>query len=350
MQTDGKIIKQRYSQMKICIICQVKNSFEYIPAWLANHSSLADHIYLIDHNSNKDLRKLSGDKLTVFRTDSKVFEPDININALIAHKQIQNIYDWVFIIDIDEFLPFSSRIDIKAFCIKNRLFAGVSLYWKNGIAKNKKQTADIMHDTAFEFQTENSLTRKFCYNTKRRRHFWIGHGNHGARFPLFGIPFLNIRPLLKKGNESLFHIPFINMEILTQKFKDFPPNRFRNKMFQHADHLIEKHGEKWYQKKLNWNEILWLVANYREENKKKIIPNSHLKFEQKKIFKNLRNEIIFWRKRLDACPDPSLPMTKEQAEHENYAFSEIKKNKKYNYKWALMNHTHIDKKNMITFI
>lgn len=331
--------------MKICIITQVQNSFEYIPAWLAYHSRLADHIYLIDHNSDKDLRGLSNDNISVFRSNMNTYTLDTNINSLMAHKKLQGKYDWVFILDIDEFLPFGSRDEAHSFCHKFRWCSCVSMYWRNGYAKQEQ--SKLKGNTAFDFQEQKAKTRKLIYNTKLRNHFWIGHGNHAAQFPIFGIPFLNLRPLVKKSPLPLFHLPFINIPTLIEKLENFPTKNFKNKIYRHAQHLEKKYGPNWYIASISHLEKLWLVTNYRVVKAKDIINENDLRFETIMLLNGLDQRIKNFRTKLSKC----IPGTKvHNDEGEIEIINKIKKSGKKNYKNTILRHTKITPDNTIELI
>ena len=84
-----------------CIICQFNNSPTYSPAFLAYHLRIVDHVFLIDHNSSKDYRCLSCDRVTVFRSTISTYRLDINTNALLNVINSENKFDWIFVLDID---------------------------------------------------------------------------------------------------------------------------------------------------------------------------------------------------------------------------------------------------------
>lgn len=331
--------------MKICIISQVQNSFEYIPAWLAYHSRLADHIYLIDHNSDKDLRGLSSKNISAFRSKMNTYTLDTNINSLIAHKKLREKYDWIFILDIDEFLPFKSNVEVQTFCHENRWNSCVSMYWRNGYAKQEE--TKLSDETVFDFQVQKAKTRKLIYNTKRRKHFWIGHGNHAAQFPLFGIPFLDIRPVVKKSPLPLFHLPFINMPTLIEKLENFPAKNFKNKVYRHAQHLETKYGPNWYVASISNIEKLWLVANYRVVKANDIISEDNLNFEPINLLQGLGQQIKDLRTALSKC---SLGIKVLYNEGEIELITKIKQSGKKNYKSNILSRTKITADNAIELV
>src|SRR5690606_32093468 len=118
---------------RTAIVCMVHNGYEYLSEFLTYHFQLCDHIYLIDHNSHRDLRDLRLDGLTVVRSNQVAQFQSECTNLVIEHFQIKKKYDWLFVLDIDEFLPFSNKKDFHDFLQKHKQGAVLQFYWRNGV-------------------------------------------------------------------------------------------------------------------------------------------------------------------------------------------------------------------------
>ena len=127
-----------------CVICQFNDSPIYLPAFLAYHLRIVDHVFLIDHNSSKNYRYLSCDRVTVFRSTISTYRLDININALLNVINSENKFDWIFVLDIDEFLPFQNKKQIHKFLCKYRDAQCISFRWRNGILKDGRSDSRIV--------------------------------------------------------------------------------------------------------------------------------------------------------------------------------------------------------------
>ena len=170
-----------------CIICQFSDSPIYLPAFLAYHLRIVDHVFLIDHNSSKDYRSLTCDRVTVFRSTISTFRSDININALLNVINSKNKFDWIFVLDIDEFLPFQNKKQIHQFLCKYRYAQCISFRWRNGILKDGRSDSRIESDSIIEFQLSKSKIKKLAYNTGAIRNWsaknlYVTHANHSAKF------------------------------------------------------------------------------------------------------------------------------------------------------------------------
>ena len=206
-----------------CVICQFNDSPLYLPAFLAYHLRIVDHVFLIDHNSSKDYRCLSCDRVTVYRSTISTYKLDININALLNVINTDNKFDWIFILDIDEFLPFQNKKQIHQFLSKYRYAKCISFRWRNGILKDGRNDSRIESDSIIDFHLSKSKVKKLGYNTGAIRNWsgknlYVAHGNHSANFFAYGNRLLG-KLLVKKirVEEPLFHIPFLTFDRLSSK-------------------------------------------------------------------------------------------------------------------------------------
>ena len=124
-----------------------------------------DHVFLIDHNSSKDYRSLTCDRVTVFRSTISTFRKAININALLNVINAENKFDWIFVLDIDEFLPFQNKRQIHQFLCKYRYAKCISFRWRNGILKDGRSDSRIESDSIIDFQLSKSRVNKLGDNT-----------------------------------------------------------------------------------------------------------------------------------------------------------------------------------------
>ena len=290
-----------------CIICQFNNSSIYLPAFLAYHLRIVDHVFLIDHNSSKDYRRLSCNRVTVFRSTISTYRLDININALLNVINAKNKFDWIFVLDIDEFLPFQNKKQIHQFLCKYRYAQCISFKWRNGILKDGRSDSRIESDSIIDFQLSKSKVKKLGYNTGAIRNWsgknlYVTHGNHSAIFFAYGSRLLG-KLLVKKiqVEEPLFHIPFLAFDRLSDKL-DLKQYEFKTKILRSTDRLSKKYGPEWYNSRIDLDDIYWLVANYRTQTGD-FVDASRKDFEPIQLFRNIETELNHWGSLIGQCKE-----------------------------------------------
>ena len=325
-----------------CIICQFNNSPIYLPAFLAYHLRIVDHVFLIDHNSTKDYRCLSCDRVTVFRSTISTFRLDININALLNFINAENKYDWIFVLDIDEFLPFQNKNQIHQFLFKYRYAQCISFRWRNGILKDGHCNSRIESDSIIDFQLSNSKVKKLGYNTGAIRNWsgknlYVTDGNHRAIFFAYGNRLLG-KLLIKKMEveEPLFHIPFLTFNRLSSKL-DLHQHKFKQKILDRTDKLTKKYGPEWFNSRIDLDDIYWLVANYRMQTSD-FVDASREDFEPIQLFRNTETELNYWESLIGQCKEGVV--VGESVEERKFVI-EYGKNLKRNRKRIVVNHNEL---------
>ena len=312
-----------------CIICQFNDSPIYLPAFLAYHLRIVDHVFLIDHNSSKDYRCLSCDRVTVFRSTISTYRLDININALLNVINTENKFDWIFVLDIDEFLPFQNKKQIHQFLCKYRYAKCISFRWRNGIFKDGDNASRIESDSIIDFQLRKSKVKKLGYNTGAIRN-WSGenlhvaHGNHSAIFFAYGNRLLG-KLLVRKiqVEEPLFHIPFLTFDRLSSKL-ELHQHKFKAKILKSTDRLSKIYGPDWYNSRIDMDDIYWLVANYRTQTSD-FVDASRKDFEPIQLFRNIETELNHWERLIGQCKEGVV--VSESVEERNF-INEYEKNLK----------------------
>ena len=322
-----------------CIICQFNDPSIYLPAFLAYHLRIVDHVFLIDHNSSKDYRCLSCDRVTVYRSTISTYKLDININALLNIINSENKFDWIFVLDIDEFLPFQNKKQIHQFLCKYRYAQCISFRWRNGILKDGHNDSRIESDSIIDFQLNKSKVKKLGYNTGAIRNWsgknlYVAHGNHSAIFYAYGNRLLG-KLLVKKirVEEPLFHIPFLTFDRLSSKL-DLHQYRFKLKILNRADRLSKKYGPEWYNSRIDLDDIYWLVANYRMQTSD-FVDAGRMDFEPIQLFRNIETELNLWESLIGQCKEGVV--VSESVEERNF-INEYGNNLKRNRKRIVVNH------------
>lgn len=303
--------------MKIALVVQVKDSRSYLPVFLAHHLRLVDDIYLIDHNSSVDYRQLGSKRLIVSRSTVGTYSLDTHINAVIYHFSIIERYDWLFVLDIDEFLPFIDRQYFEDFLRSSSAAECLCFRWQNGIIDNADRTlpAKLTPNSPVLFSNHRAHTQKLFFKLSGNRELITCHGNHRAIFPLLGLKILRRNVSVIDSGLPLYHLPFLSMTALEEKLATFPKENFFEKVILFPERFSDKYGPEWRLSQLDREDLLWLVANYRERRPERLLPAGDAEFSRSDLFSGLDDDVSSWARQLEICrPAQQFPAIREEYE------------------------------------
>jgi hypothetical protein len=131
------------NNISVCIVAIAKMENHYIREWVEYHKSIGiDKIFLFDNNEidGEKFEDVINDYISsnfVEIIDKRGIHPQKtnNIQAQFSregYKLAQKLYDWIAIIDIDEFISFSNYTNIKDYLRQNIFnnFDCIRLCWK----------------------------------------------------------------------------------------------------------------------------------------------------------------------------------------------------------------------------
>ena len=269
------------------IICMVRDGDKYLVDFISYHLNLVDMIWFIDHSSINSVKRFETSKIKVFRCNFKAqFQGEVV--TLIA-RNIKNTYKsgWLFILDIDEFLPFTNKYDFNKFLLQKSNYAVSAFNWINGFCYNFEENnvvQNISESSKILFTTNLNPNQKvFCNLSKLSNKLSVMTGGHGITDLLNGKRKI-IKPHLS-GN-FLYHI-------LCATKQDFI-----NKIFRYVDQMKYRKQVKgiggWIAKDyLNNKNISFLdtIAFFRSSIFKNISSDYELCFID--IFHNSRSSLLF---------------------------------------------------------
>lgn len=301
--------------MKSVVLVQARNPDAYLPAFLAHHLRLCDHIILLDHNSDVDLRTLRQSAVDVYRIAVKTFAKDIFIQYFLGMLELWRSYDFLFILDVDEFLPFTSRSQIERFMWENRNTSVLSMNWRNGYSDSDRPLDGS--ETLF-FTPWRAPTRKLIYNLAKINHILPIEGNHNARYPIFDSTVLQLRPKRRDSGLGLFHLPVLGLSSLLHKIKTSPEKHFRQKLLRS---MLEVGiaPDRARSLELTNEDLMTFVANYRSD----LAGIREAEFEQIALFNGIEAEIAAQGKRLAAC----LPIETVETDNETAIISKLRRHR-----------------------
>jgi hypothetical protein len=286
--------------MRYTIVVQCRNSFDYLALFLAHHEKLADRIVVIDHNSDRDLRELRSAKVEVYRLDIAAYMQAHTLNFLLhcVLEVRRESGGMLFILDVDEFLPFSSRSEMDVCLARHREDPVISFQWRNGYAADSDQLSD---PSAIRFCRQRTSTLKLAYNLDRLGLFFPLGGNHKVRL---------VRPFWRRRAPTvavvdtglgLLHLPFVRLEGLRQKVRDNPAHEFAGKISANYRLIGLKHDSPWAQDTVSDDDLLQLIANYRTKTPACRLNVTDADFEPVPFMSGLADQVLDWRTQIEDC-------------------------------------------------
>ena len=310
------------SPLKMAVICMVHNGYEYLAEFLAYHLNLCDHIYLIDHNSDRDLRRLNIPHVTVIRSNHEAQFQSECTNRVIEHFDIKKNYDWLFVLDIDEFLPFKERSEFHRFFRAHKKYDVVQFHWRNGVPfyDSEKETPESLIDCPGIrfFRHRGQQFKSFVNIRKTKGQFYVPTGAHQIHrifsFWRARTPILKRRKVLPSAVSSLelYHVVAFNKDAFVKKIKNYV------RQMEYREHVAGQSG--WvvreYPDDYAGDEWLWYIGNFRVSDPQKQCQVKRKDFIETPIFDHLdRNEVYSLRKVILECPECKKhePTPEEQA-------------------------------------
>ncbi len=284
--------------MKIAIVTMVKDSISFLPEFISHYEKLADAIFVVDHNSQYDLGKIHSSKIKVIRANLYTHFQEECTNLIIEHYNIKNNFDWLFVLDVDEFLPFYNRQEFEFFLKSHTTKKVISYAWKNGVSADnelKLNCNGIIDSQELIFYEKKSKTVKCGINIKATKsNFFIPCSTHSIAYykkPLWhrllrgdAVKFYK----LEKIEQPLFHIVSLGKEDFEEKIKNFKKMR---KMMDGVNgiggSLIYSYPETY-----SFNELLRYVANYRVGNIKDHFQATRENFQKSFNFNHLDKDRV----------------------------------------------------------
>lgn len=255
-------------QLRLALICQVRDQADLVPIFLANHTRLFEKIILLDHLSKIDLRGISIPGVDVIRIEARPYLQQVYPNFAIRKLSLQSKFDWLFALDIDELL-LSDQKNLKALLEERRQSPYVKMNWKNGSFSNHAEDKDLK---IWRFKKYSSH-RKVAVNLRRIGHFNFIHGYHGVKYSRL----TKLNPFTSRSRDlplPISHMPLgLGRDFEAKANLDsFPSGKFREKITRTAPQKYLEAIERITKGEDDSFDRLYISAFYREDGKE--IPDS----------------------------------------------------------------------------
>jgi hypothetical protein len=249
----------------------VRDSVEYISEFLAFYGKLKTDIFLIDHRSLRDYRKIELPNLTVLRSNHHAqFQSELT-NLVIREFSILESYDWLFVLDVDEFLPFYNVTSFHKFLKEHKRKKVLKFFWSNGAVLDGNSDFISLIDArkiAF-FKTPSSHSKSFANIARVGSNILIPTGSHQIKYlhPSHSRKTFNFRKRevyrAHQVKKYLHHIVATDRDQFLKKLSRYI------EQINYRKHVVGQGG--WtvqeYPKQMHGDEWLRYVANFRLSNK-----------------------------------------------------------------------------------
>jgi hypothetical protein len=241
-----------------------------------DHESADNTLEIINKQYNQNLR--------LFFLNSTGY-PQSEVTTFFAHKILNETdTDYLFLLDADEYLPFSNREELNTFLSKNQNSDIIKMYWCNLSPADLNNNDIFSGDFSYSEKSKTNAKVILSKSVHKIADWQIAQGNHSL------IVDKNTRITTAESDMPLYHIPIQNMTQLYLKMLSGAIRLERNKILQ-----MKQLGSHWktYAKFLSSNtfsndDILHMIFSYGEPTPQPI-QSKPLKFTFPYITKKKNN-------------------------------------------------------------
>lgn len=229
--------------MKLGLIAQIRDEIDIIETWLNHVDSLFDRVYLIDHQSIDGTGELLKQAVSQ-REDWEYYFLDCKtklqaeVSTLVMHEAFAKDLDFLFFLDVDEFIQVHSRCELEHLLSGSRDPNTMwDLHWKNTIRGD-------LHEEFFKFESplyvpeKESNHKKIIIPSEIYKNFGkelrIIYGNHSVFVKSLGR--LNS---IRMG--TILHLPVRSRDQVEKKviLNVIAQRGFKNRMPGRSTHTYE---------------------------------------------------------------------------------------------------------------
>lgn len=289
---------QKAPNYKTAVVCMVYNGYEYLGEFLHYHLNLCDHLYIIDHNSQRDLRQFEMERVTFIRSNHEAQFQSECTNLVIEHYGIKDKFDWLFVLDIDEFLPFKTRAEFQDFLHAHRRDNVLKFHWNNGVPffnDSEAQPQSLIDCKSIRFFHKPGRQYKSAVNIRKTKGlFFVPTGAHTICRILTKLRAMT--PVLKNrkdyipapAGKELFHVVAFDKITFVAKIKNYV------RQMEYRAHVAKQGGGvvRDYPEEYTDDEWLRYIGNFRVTDPAEFYEVKAEYFVQKDIFAHLDEQAV----------------------------------------------------------
>jgi len=313
----------KVSDLRIAIVVMAYNPYQYFAEFIEYHKNLVDQIYLVDHRSSKKISSLSIEGVTFIESNQVAqFQSEVT-NAVIRDFRLYENFDWIFVLDIDEFLPFTSKRDLCAVLSKHEYDKVVAFNWRNGVGVYPttgvgiKPGDSLIDVNPLLISDYTNINKKVAVNSRRLRYpFYFRTGAHEIVKPLIllskftkGNKYKTIKPALK--HYFIYHILAFDRQSFHKKIQNYVDQMdMRRHVKGQAGWMVREYL-------LDFDDHAWLqiIQNFRISNENHILRNvDETMFSRQDMLSHLSRAEIYALKNRIQMLEPKTAQTATELE------------------------------------
>lgn len=201
--------------MKIACFSMIRNESLLMESFIDQANEFFDYLYILDHESTDNtieiINKQNNQNMQLFFLNSTGY-PQSEVTTFFAHKIFNETNaDYLFLLDVDEYLPFSNREELNTFLLKNQNSDIIKMYWCN--LSPVDLTNNDIFSGGFTYSDKSKTNAKVILSKSVHKiaNWQIAQGNHSL------IVDKNTSVIIAESDMPLFHIPIQNMTQLYLK-------------------------------------------------------------------------------------------------------------------------------------
>jgi hypothetical protein len=201
--------------MKIACFSMLRNESLLIEPFINQASEFFDYLYILDHASTDNtieiINKQNNQNIQLFFLNSTGY-PQSEVTTFFARKILNETdAEYLFLLDADEYLPFSNRQELDTFLLKHRESDIIKMHWCN-LYPADLNSNDIFSGN-FSYSDKSKMNAKVILSKSIHKiaNWQVAQGNHSilididstvtvveSELPLYHIPIQNITQLYLK--------------------------------------------------------------------------------------------------------------------------------------------------------
>ena len=210
------------AKTRLAVVTMVKNEADIIGCFAAHILALFDEIIIVDHGSSDGTSDFLKDmaasyaQVRLLHLEEPSYIQSVTMTHVIRDMAALREVDWVFFLDVDEFLPFATRQALDEALEDYSRCPVISMQWRNLIPETFWQgPVSLKPETRFLSPPKLSPFRKVAFQPKRvpLDRLVVAQGNHtlletanGLELPAFDVDFAMLHIPIRSADQLLFKL------------------------------------------------------------------------------------------------------------------------------------------------